>query len=144
MFMSISNILNKVGEKSWQTLSIGIAIAIGTSPIAGTLLLINSGSLSIKTEDRTIDFVGKGRAVTAKNEEDVDKLQQQFDELYSSYQNLAKAVNQRKGDRVLKDKVEKVEKKFIESGIRLDDVKESQKEVEEFVESTVEDDSLYR
>ena len=144
MSIFISNILNKVGEKSIQTLSIGLAIAIGTLPLAGTLILINSGSLSIKTEDRSIDFVGKGKAVAAKSEEKVEKLQQQFDQLYSSYQDLARVVQTRSHDRVLKSKVEKVGQEFVESGIRLDDVKESQKEVEEFVQSATENDSLHR
>lgn len=139
-----SNILNKVGEKSIQTLSIGLAIAIGTLPLAGTFILINSGRVTIKTEDRSLDFVGKGRAVALKSEEKVEKLQQQFDELHSSYRELTRVVETRSSDRLLKSKVKKVEQEFVESEIRLDDVKESQKEVEEFVESATENDSLHR
>ena len=139
-----SNILNKVGEKSIQTLSIGLAIAIGTLPLAGTFILINSGRLTIKTEDRSLDFVGKGRAVALKSEEKVEKLEQQFDELHSSYRELTRIVETRSIDRLLKSKVKKVEQELVESEIRLEDVKESQKEVEEFVESATENDSLHR
>ena len=135
----ISTTLSKLSDRVYLTLSIGIAIAIGTSPVAATLLLINSGSLSIKTENREIDFKGKGRAVAEKNDEKVEKLQTQFDELYSDYQELARIAERRKSDRVLNSQVEKLDRSFTESGIRLDDVKESQKEVEEFVEKALEE-----
>ena len=135
----ISTTLSKLSDRVYLTLSIGIAIAIGTTPVAATLLLINSGSLSIKTENREIDFKGKGRAVTARNEEQLLKLQAQFDELYDSYQELAQAAKEKKPERVIDDKIKKLDREIVSAGVRLDDVKESQKEVEEFVESATEE-----
>ena len=142
MLISISTILSKVSERSWQTLSIGLAIAIGTSPIAGTLLLINSGSLSIKTPERTIDFKGKGKLLTVDSQMKIEKLEAQLAELNKSYQRLARVAKLRNVDSYVGSQIEKVEKEIVESEIRLEDVKQSQKEVEEFVESATADDTI--
>lgn len=135
MPISMSNILNKLSDRSWQTLSIGMAIAIGTSPIALTILLANSGSLKIKTPERQIDFEGRVKFVTSKSEEKIQKLQAQFNKLYFEYKKLARAA-ERTNDTSLNKQVEKLERQFIESGIRLNDVKESQQEIESLIESS--------
>ncbi|MGF1588373.1 MAG: hypothetical protein ACFCU7_03850 [Pleurocapsa sp.] len=51
--------MSKISERSWQTLSIGIAIAIGTLPIALTMVAINSGSISYKSSEAEINLQGK-------------------------------------------------------------------------------------
>lgn len=85
MLSFITATLSKLSDRVYLTLSIGIAIAIGSTPLSATLLLINSGSLSIKSAQREIEFKGKARAITQKSDENLEKLQAQFDDLYFSY-----------------------------------------------------------
>ena len=131
----IGNILDKLPAKGKLLILGGIAIAVASLPTAIAWVLINSGGIEYKTEDTEINL--RGKQLTAINDENTKKLQQQIDQLIEANKELAETAKKKKVDQVLKPQIEKVEKAVTESEIRLEDVSDSQKELKEFVEQEI-------
>ena len=131
----IGNILDKLSDKGKIVLFAGLAIALATLPTAVALVLINSGSIEYKTEDTEINL--KGKELTAINNENTKKLQEQIDKLIEANRELAEAAKRKKVDKVLKPQIDKVEQAVVESEIRLEDVSDSQSELKDFVEKKI-------
>ena len=132
---SIGNILDKLPQTGKLIILGGLAIAVATLPTAIALVLINSGSIEYKTQDTHINL--KGKELTTINSENTKKLQQQIDKLIEANQELAQAAKQKKVERMLKPQIEKVEQAVAESEIRLEDVSDSQQELNYFVEREI-------
>ena len=130
-------LLNKVSEKSWQILFIGLSVAVGTLPIALTILVINTGGIQYKTDSREIYLNGKTKQAASKNKEQTEDLKLQLEELTSSYNELARAARRRKVDGILRPQIEQVEKDIIKSETKLDEVAETQAQLKELVEETI-------
>lgn len=129
------SLINSLSQRSREAIVTGLSVAIATTPACISLLVVSSESFSVDARNHTLDFQSKSKEVVSTNEIKLDKLQSQFDDLYDSYQDLINVVEANQDGRVLQTKIEKVDREFALSGARLDDVEESQKNLEELTES---------
>ena len=131
----MGSILDKLSQKGKLIIFAGLAVAVATLPTAIALVLINSGSLEFKNQDTEINL--KGKELTAINDDNTKKLQQQIDKLIEANKELAEAAKRQKVDQVLQPQIDKVEQAVAESEIRLEDVNDSQSELKDFVEKEI-------
>ena len=115
----------------------GIAGAILTVPVCLTVVAVNSKNLSFKTNSVQIGLSGKGEELTAVDELNNQKFEQEFEKLKEELNQLKEAAKKKKVDRVLSPQLDKLEQSVDVAEIRLQDVKKSSEEVKEFVKEAI-------
>ncbi|MDJ0591974.1 MAG: hypothetical protein QNJ72_18620 [Pleurocapsa sp. MO_226.B13] len=135
MFKNIVNIINLLPKQFWFILAGFLGVSSATTPIAIAYLIVNSGSIEYKTGETEINL--KGKRLTNVNEEKTKKLEQQLERQNQIIQELAEAAKNKKVDGKLKPQIEKLEESAVESKIRLEDVADSNEELNNFVEEAI-------
>lgn len=115
----------------------GIAGAILTIPVCVTIVAVNSKNLSLKTDSVQIGLSGKGEKLTAVDQSNKQKFEQEFKKLKDELKQLKQAAKKKKVDQVLSPELDKIEQSVDAAEIRLQDVKKSSEEVKEFVEEAI-------
>lgn len=112
-----------------------LGVSTVTTPIAIAYLIVNSGSIEYKTGETEINL--KGKQLTSTNQEKTKKLEEQLERQRQMIQELAETAKKKKVDRQLKPEIEKLEKAAVESKIRLEDVADSNEQLNDFVEEAI-------
>ena len=133
----MSSILDKLSDRCWEILFVGLAIAIASCPIALMLLATQGGGLEYKTADRTIYLKGKTKELTIDNNLKLQKLETQLQTLNESNRALLEAAKRKKVDRVLRPEIDKVEADITESKNKFKEVEASAAQLNEFVEDAI-------
>ena len=115
-------------------LAAGIGGAIFTTPICLTVISSNSKDLSLKTNNVEIGLSGKGVDLTAVDESNTQKFEEEFNKLTQELEKLKQAAKKKKVDQVLSPELDKIDQSVDAAQIRLQDVKQSTEELKEFVE----------
>ncbi len=135
MFKNIGNFINLLPKKFWFILAGFLGVSTVTTPIAIAYLIVNSGSIEYKTGETEINL--KGKQLTSTNQEKTKKLEEQLERQRQMIQELAETAKKKKVDRQLKPEIEKLEKAAVESKIRLEDVADSNEQLNDFVEEAI-------
>ena len=115
----------------------GIAGAILTIPVCVTIVAVNSKDLSLTTDSVQIGQSGKGENLTAVDESNNQKFEQEFKKLTEELEQLKQAAKKKKVDKVLSPQLDKIEQSVDAAEIRLQDVKQSSEQLKEFVEGAM-------
>lgn len=132
----ISKIINEVPEKAVIYFCIGLAFFLGSLPFSMAILGMRLGSFNFKNNDTEINLEGK--KLTQIHSEKIQKLEEQNRTKDQYIDELVQVAKQKKVDQVLKPQIENIEQAVVEGEIRLDDVSDSQQELNNFVETAIE------
>ena len=115
----------------------GIAGAILTIPVCLTIVAVNSKDLSVKTNSVQIGLSGKGEELTAVDQSNNQKFEQEFKNLKEELKQLKQVAKKKRVGKVLSPQLNKIDQSVDAAEIRLKDVKKSSEDVKEFVEEAI-------
>ena len=130
-------LFNKISDRSKLILVGSLGFAIATLPLSITMIIMNSTVLSLKTDSVEFEVSGKGKELTAVSAEQHSKLQQDFNRLKQNFDELNRAAKSKNVDRVLRPQLNAVGESVDNTKIRLNDVQESNEQLNDFVEETI-------
>lgn len=134
MLTSIFSILKALPSNFWYVLAGFLGVSSITTPIAIAFLIVNSASFEYKAGTTEINL--KGKQLADINQANIDKLEEQIAYQNQTILELTSAAREKNLGKKL-PQLKEVEQAVVESSIRLDDVNQSQTELNKFIDSTI-------
>ena len=118
-------------------LSIGIIGVVIQLPICIVLIVLNSGDLSLSTDNIDLELNNKATELTAVDNSSTEKLEQEFNKLKQDYLKLKEQAKKKKLLKVLSPELEQIDDSVEQTELRLQDATQSSEQLNEFVESAI-------
>jgi hypothetical protein len=125
------NTLKTLPTNFWHVFGAFLGLSSVTTPIAAAFLIANSGSINYSVGDTQIMLQGK--QLSKINESNLAKLEEQLKAQNQTITELTEAAKEKNLEQKLKPELKQLQDAVVESEMRLEDVQDSQEELNDFV-----------
>ena len=130
-------ILKDFSPNTKIVLSIGIIGVVIQLPVCIVLIVLNSGDLSLSTDNIDLELNNKATELTAVDNSSTEKLEQEFNKLKQDYLKLKEQAKKKKVLKVLSTELEQIDSSVKLTEKRLIDANESSEQLNNFVEKAI-------
>ncbi len=113
---------------------VGVVIQI---PVCTVLIVLNSGDLSLSTDNIDLELNNKATELTAVDNSSTEKLEQEFNKLKQDLSILKEQAKKKKVLKVLSTELEQIDSSVKLTEKRLIDANESSEQLNDFVEKAI-------
>lgn len=130
-------ILKDFSPNTKLVLIIGLVGVVIQIPVCTVLIVLNSGDLSLSTENIDLELNNKATELTAVDNSSTEKLEQEFNKLKQDYLKLKEQAKKKKLLKVLSPELKEIDNSVEQTELRLQDATQSSEQLNEFVESAI-------